>query len=109
MWSNKVGPLNENNDDVTDATAAAAATTTTTTTTTTNTKNEGDTNLLIQPSNNTIINGIVEQSTLALEVEILGNYEDQENTIYKLRGSTLDWVMLVDCDFGGLSKCLIFF
>ena len=44
------------------------------------------------------------QADLALEVEILVNNGKEGNTIYKLRGSTLDWLMLVDCDFGSLGK-----
>ena len=47
------------------------------------------------------------QADLALEVEILVNNGEEGNTIYKLRGSTLDWLMLVDCDFGRLSKFVI--
>ena len=100
MWSNrKVVPTNENYNTVTTTTI------TNTTTTTKNTLLEGDTTLTtIPPNNNTNINVIVKQSTLALEVEILVNNREEGKTIYKLRGSTLDWLMLVDCDFGSLGK-----
>ena len=92
MWSNKkVVPSNDNNNSVS--------------TTAENTQLEGNTTLTtIPPNNNNNINVIVKQSTLALEVDILINNEEGGNTIYKLRGSTLDWLMLVDCDFGSLGK-----
>ena len=92
MWSNKkVVPSNDNNKPVS--------------TTAENTQLEGNTTLTTIPhNNNNNINVIVKQSTLALEVDILINNEEGGNTIYKLRGSTLDWLMLVDCDFGSLSK-----
>ena len=98
MWSNKkVVPSNDNINPVS--------------TTAENTNLEGNTTLLPQPSNNNKnnIDIIVKQSTLALEVEILINNEEGGNTIYKLRGSTLDWLMLVDCDFGNLGKFVIRF
>ena len=102
MWSNnKVVPSNENNN----------SNTTAATTITENTPLEGNTTLFPQPSNNnnSNIDIIVKQSTLALEVEILINNGEGGNTIYKLRGSTLDWLMLVDCDFGNLGKFVIRF
>ena len=98
MWSNKkVVPSNDNNNPVSTTTAE-------------DTQLEGNTTLTTIPSNNnnnnnnnnTIINAIVKQSTLALEVDILINNEKGGNTIYKLSGSTLDWLMLVDCDLGSL-------
>ena len=97
MWSNnKVVPSNENNN----------SNTTAATTIRENTPLEGNTTLLPQPSNNnnSNIDIIIKQSTLALEVEILINNGEGGSTIYKLRGSTLDWLMLVDCDFGNLGK-----
>ena len=92
MWSNKkVFPSNDNINPVS--------------TTAENTQLEGNTTLTtIPPNNNNNINVIVKQSTLALEVDILINNEEGGNAIYKLRGSTLDWLMLVDCDFGRLGK-----
>ena len=97
MWSNKkVFPSNDNINPVS--------------TTAENTQHEGNTTLTTLPSNNnnnSTINVIVKQSTLALEVDILINNEEGGNAIYKLRGSTLDWLMLVDCDFGNLSKFVI--
>ena len=101
MWSNKkVFPSNDNSNTVS--------------TTAENTQLEGNTTLTAIPpnnnnNNNNNINVIVKQSTLALEVDILINNEEGGNTIYKLRGSTLDWLMLVDCDFGNLGKFVIMF
>ena len=102
MWSNKkVFPSNDNINPV--STAAEK------------TQLEGNTTLTTIPSNNNNnnnnnnINVIVKQSTLALEVEILINNGEEGNTIYKLRGSTLDWLMLVDFDFGNLGKFVIRF
>ena len=97
MWSNKkVFPSNDNIN-----TGSATAE---------NTQLEGNTTLTtIPPNNNNNINVIVKQSTPALEVDILINNEEGGNTIYKLRGSTLDWLMLVDCDFGNLGKFVIRF
>ena len=97
MWSNKkVVPSNVNINPVS--------------TTAENTQLEGNnTRTAIPPNNNNNINVIVKQSTLALEVEILINNGEEGNTIYKLRGSTLDWLMLVDCDFGNLGKFVIRF
>ena len=100
MWSNKkVFPSDDNINTVS--------------TTVENTQLEGNTTLntrYIPPNNNNNYdnsNVIVKQSTLALEVDILKNNEEGGNTIYKLRGSTLDWLMLVDCDFGSLGKSLL--
>ena len=100
MWSNKkVVPSIDNNNSVS--------------TTAKNTQLEGNNTLTAIPSNNNNnnnnINVIVKQSTLAMEVDILINNEEGGNTIYKLRGSTLDWLMLVDCDFGNLGKFVIRF
>ena len=47
---------------------------------------------------------IIKQSALALEVDILITNEEGVNTIYRLRGSTLNWLMLVDCNLGNLGK-----
>ena len=96
MRSTKVVPSNHNNNSVS-----------------TNTENTqlGRNTIVRQPSkdnnnnnSNSNIDIIVKQSTLALEVDIVINNEEGRNTIYKLKGSTLDWLMLVDCDFGGLGK-----
>ena len=98
MWSNKkVFPSDDYNN--TDSTTAE------------NTQLEGNNTLItaIPPNNNNNINVIVKQSTLALEVDIIINNGEGGNTIYKLRGSTLDWLMLVDCDFGRLGKFVIMF
>ena len=90
MWSNKkVFPSDDNIN--------------TGSTTVEDTQLEGNNTLTaIPPNNNNNINVIVKQSTLALEVDILINNEEEGNTIYKIRGSTLDWLMLVDCGFGRL-------
>ena len=95
MWSNKkVFPSDDNIN--------------TGSTTVEDTQLEGNNTLTaIPPNNNNNINVIVKQSTLALEVDILINNEEGGNKIYKLRGSTLDWLMLVDCDFGSLGKSLL--
>ena len=94
MWSNrKVVPSNDNVNSVS--------------TTTENTQ-LGRNTIVLQPSNNNYNNNnidiIVNQSTLAVDVDIVINNEEGRNNIYKLKGSTLDWLMLVDCDFGSLSK-----
>ena len=94
MWSSKVVP-SSNRDNNAVITAASA--------TKENTQIEGNATLLLQPSTNNI-DVIIKQSTLALEVEILINNGEGGNTIYKLKGSALDWLMLVDCDFGNLGK-----
>ena len=98
MWSNKkVVPSNDNIHPVS--------------TTADSTQLDGNSTLTTIPPNNNINikNVIVKQSTLALEVDILINNGEEGNTIYKLRGSTLDWLMLVDCDFGNLGKFVIRF
>ena len=94
--SNKVVPLNDNGD-------AFNTTATATTTSATTTTNSNTTTSIIR--NDKVLNNIdiiAKQSALALEVEIIITNGEEGNTIYKLRGSTIDWLMLVDCNFGSL-------
>ena len=86
MWANKVVPSNNNNNTVT----------------TTAKNTQPGRNTILPPSN--IIDVIIKQSALALEVDILITNEEGANTIYRLRGSTLNWLMLVDCNLGNLGK-----
>ena len=98
MLSNKVVPLNDNGD----AFNTTATATTTSATTKNNTTTTSSTTSIIRNEKVLNIDIIAKQSALALEVEIIITNGEEGNTIYKLRGSTIDWLMLVDCDFGSL-------